>query len=656
MIPWYNELGRKLAVELTPGQPPTLTDQLTLNAYLTGEALQARYGPPRIAIFFDEVESVMKGRDEQGQPFSDAFFMTLRALYQGRDTREGLLTIGLAGAVSASHLVKEPHISPFNVGHPLNIDDFTHDESLEFTKHLSDLSVEVNDDIHPLLEDANIQHATKMLRHLPEIARPFWERIRRGTATLLKSVDNETFTDLYITGVIKNQNESLVIRNRIYTEVFVTSNPPSLDDKTSNGPQSLSVPMPVVNKQQPLQPSYTPTSFPPPPQANTPFLADAERQRLVGLIQYATNGMSEFEIRNILANCSIPQGIIDHIDYSAGSTNLAHALLWKLERGGDLHPRYQGHSLGTFLAYLAENELIGFDAALSFVILIFKYHLIRDQQRMHALSSRFQIPLPIFAAPSLTDAQVRLSLLPDSIQSVLPTLQLRERLESLYHRGIRHYVDPQFFMDGHRAISAVCRIEFDKKGEGTGFLVAPDLVLTNYHIFRPEGTSYDLQSRASQCQVRFGAKRDEDGSEEPGKLFQLHSSWLADSSYDYQLDYLLLRLAKSARDGLIEPVTMAEAEDVLTENAFVNIIHHPLRGAMEISLRCNEVVAIEDQRIYYLADTEDGSSGAPVFNDHWRVVALHRSGGEVDISGHLQRKANAGIPIGLIRPRIAHHL
>ena len=89
---------------------------------------------------------------------------------------------------------------------------------------------------------------------------------------------------------------------------------------------------------------------------------------------------------------------------------------------------------------------------------------------------------------------------------------------------------------------------------------------------------------------------------------------------------------------------------------FVNIIHHPLRGATEVSLRCNEVVAVEPLRIYYLADTEDASSGAPVFNDDWQVVALHRSGGEKDASGQLIRKANAGIPIGLIMKEIAPYL
>ena len=229
MVPWYSELGHKLAAELTPGTSLTLTNHLNMSAFLTGEAMQERYGFPRIAVFFDEVESVIKVRDEQGQPFSDAFFMTIRNLYQNRDIHKGLLVIGLAGAVSAVHMVKESRISPFNVGQPLNIDDFTRDETIAFTKHLDELNVEVDDAVHgaiyawtnghpylthricaelermvgsgqltaitvdnigyvvkniflqpsnPLLEDTNIRHAARMLKYLPEPALPLWERIR----------------------------------------------------------------------------------------------------------------------------------------------------------------------------------------------------------------------------------------------------------------------------------------------------------------------------------------------------------------------------------------------------------------------------------------------------------------------------------------------
>ena len=67
----------------------------------------------------------------------------------------------------------------------------------------------------------------------------------------------------------------------------------------------------------------------------------------------------------------------------------------------------------------------------------------------------------------------------------------------------------------------------------------------------------------------------------------------------------------------------------------------------------------------YLADTQPGSSGSPVLNRHWEVVALHHSGGAhppikatVDLQkilkGHY--KFNEGIPMRAIMPKIERYL
>ena len=45
-----------------------------------------------------------------------------------------------------------------------------------------------------------------------------------------------------------------------------------------------------------------------------------------------------------------------------------------------------------------------------------------------------------------------------------------------------------------------------------------------------------------------------------------------------------------------------------------------------MALRQNQVVDIFDLYVTYQTDTATGSSGAPVFNDQWDVVALHHSG------------------------------
>jgi V8-like Glu-specific endopeptidase len=63
----------------------------------------------------------------------------------------------------------------------------------------------------------------------------------------------------------------------------------------------------------------------------------------------------------------------------------------------------------------------------------------------------------------------------------------------------------------------------------------------------------------------------------------------------------------------------------------------------------NVVTYADDRIVQYLTDTMPGSSGAPVFNSKWEVVALHHSGGwleEPEMAGEVLR--NEGIAIGRI--------
>ncbi|MFN9660527.1 MAG: lipase family protein, partial [Cyanobacteriota bacterium] len=58
----------------------------------------------------------------------------------------------------------------------------------------------------------------------------------------------------------------------------------------------------------------------------------------------------------------------------------------------------------------------------------------------------------------------------------------------------------------------------------------------------------------------------------------------------------------------------------------VNIIQHPNCEPKQMAIRHNQVVDALELFLHYQTDTDPGSSGAPVFNDQWEVVALHHSG------------------------------
>jgi endonuclease G, mitochondrial len=240
----------------------------------------------------------------------------------------------------------------------------------------------------------------------------------------------------------------------------------------------------------------------------------------------------------------------------------------------------------------------------------------------------------------------------------LRTPALQEQLEGLYNHGNNYMLDVNFLIAGARVAGSVCRIEIERKGQGdgTGFLVSPNLVLTNYHVIFPSAYDDLPKRRASAAGVRFGAITDKQGGISAGHYCKLHpTEWEVDKSVPADLDYILLRLDKNVTDEYsIKPLYL-EAR-FIQKGAFVNIIHHPHGGSMAVSLRYNQVVAVEDQRIYYLTDTTRGSSGAPVCDDKWNVVGLHRSGGEYDIEGNLRVEANAGVPIEAILEKIAPYL
>ncbi|HLP42079.1 MAG TPA: endonuclease, partial [Fibrobacteria bacterium] len=60
---------------------------------------------------------------------------------------------------------------------------------------------------------------------------------------------------------------------------------------------------------------------------------------------------------------------------------------------------------------------------------------------------------------------------------------------------------------------------------------------------------------------------------------------------------------------------------------YVSIIQHPNGNPKQVALRENRIVDLpNDLFLHYETDTAPGSSGSPVFNDQWEVVALHHSG------------------------------
>jgi hypothetical protein len=88
--------------------------------------------PDQIVIFVDEIDST------RSLSFTDDFFATIRYLYNSRPRKPELrrLSFVLAGVATPSQLIKDSKRTPFNIGHLVDLDDFTLKEASPLTTGL----------------------------------------------------------------------------------------------------------------------------------------------------------------------------------------------------------------------------------------------------------------------------------------------------------------------------------------------------------------------------------------------------------------------------------------------------------------------------------------------------------------------------------------
>lgn len=158
-------------------------------------------------------------------------------------------------------------------------------------------------------------------------------------------------------------------------------------------------------------------------------------------------------------------------------------------------------------------------------------------------------------------------------------------------------------------------------GAGTGFLVSPGLLLTNNHVLSAE-------SSALASLVDFGYEDGSDGQPLEPATFALEPArfFITDPVLDFTIVAVAARSQAGDELARFGWCQLIETQGKVLKGEMVNIIQHPNGNRKRIALRQNEVVDLLDLFIHYRTDTSPGSSGAPVFNDQWEVVALHHSG------------------------------
>lgn len=179
---------------------------------------------------------------------------------------------------------------------------------------------------------------------------------------------------------------------------------------------------------------------------------------------------------------------------------------------------------------------------------------------------------------------------------------------------------------GLNAANAICRIQIrDEKGRfigaGTGFLVSSNVLMTNHHVI-------DSIRTALNSVVEFNCQDDVNFMPCPTYTFRLNPEqfFVTDESLDFTLVALKENPSGEKQPKDFGHLPLISEEGKIMVGEYVSIIQHPNGGPKAVTIRENRVSSILDHFIHYLTDTEPGSSGSPVFNDQWVVVALHHSG------------------------------
>ena len=207
------------------------------------------------------------------------------------------------------------------------------------------------------------------------------------------------------------------------------------------------------------------------------------------------------------------------------------------------------------------------------------------------------------------------------------------------------FLDVAYLKSGYEAARGVVKLRMrfaDGWYTGTGFLISPTRLLTAHHNMQQTTGEKVLEVQALFDYERALSGPAAEGTEVPCELETIRGE-AAD-------DWAVIDLTGPAVDAI--PLLLSETPAALKDR--VAIIQHPNGMAKQVALHSNLVTFANDARVQYLTDTLPGSSGAPVFNTDWQVVAVHHAGGDLEVPGSKDLVyRNQGTPIGRIKARIA---
>jgi V8-like Glu-specific endopeptidase len=189
--------------------------------------------------------------------------------------------------------------------------------------------------------------------------------------------------------------------------------------------------------------------------------------------------------------------------------------------------------------------------------------------------------------------------------------------EAIIVAGQPTFVDIAFLAKGLDKARSVCRLvtKFPGEGSGTAFRIGPRHLLTNYHVlFNPK----DGDRKVVAVEAWFDYETDADGTLRPIVQVPCDVDSIVGEKAD---DWALLRTTKPVPQRY--PALSLGGARVPQVDDRVYIIQHPQGQPKKIAFQHNLVRSVASDVLQYWTDTDLGSSGSPVFDENWDIVALH---------------------------------
>ncbi|XP_078350220.1 uncharacterized protein y4fB-like [Oculina patagonica] len=243
-----------------------------------------------------------------------------------------------------------------------------------------------------------------------------------------------------------------------------------------------------------------------------------------------------------------------------------------------------------------------------------------------------------------------------------------------------------FLYEGFKTSRFIGKIHLQNGGQGTGTMVSKRLLLTALHVFKTCKRGKVIFERVNPSSSVYHMT-EEIFKLEPERFFLAHP--------DDTLDIALIAVSERSIDGNSSLSDIGYCERVITSEkpgTHVNIIQFPQDKKQMVVLRENQILHADDSYLKlfdksfiehhrykahrsvakkrgffsslkknnceynlpflrYTADTDDGSSGGPCFDDMWNLIGIHQCALSVQDkrkSKGFKYIANEGLKIGVV--------